>query len=141
MLMRRSPSPPTRRSVRAVAALCALMLVASNAIAAMGMCAAKAPAAPQPREAATAEPMPCPQHDADAGSGVLPDPHAAAPHCPQDDPGAQARAGDVPAADAVLMSPPVRVASACPDDAQCRVASTDESPPTPLYARLSRLLL
>lgn len=141
MLMRRSPSPPTRRSVRAVAALCALMLVTSNAIAAMGMCIAKAPAAPRLLELSTVETAPCPQHVADEGSGVLPDQRTVAPHCPQDDPGAQARAGDAPAADTVMISPPVRTAPAHSDDAQHRATAPDESPPTPLYARLSRLLL
>jgi hypothetical protein len=126
--------------MRGVAAVCALLLVTSNALAAMGLCIAKTPTASAPIEASLAD-LPCPQHVADAGSGVLPDQPTAATHCPQEDPGVQARAGDVPVADLPLVAAPVRAPLAqmlgmLPGD-----ATTNDSPTEPLYARLSRLLL
>jgi hypothetical protein len=130
-----------RRSVRALALLCALVLVSGQALAAMGLCIAKAPAAAAAVAAATAEQSPCPQHVADAASGALPEQPSASPHCPQDDPGAQVRAGDVPAADVPSITAQPRAPLAQASHAQRGAAAADETPPTPLYARLSRLLL
>jgi hypothetical protein len=127
--------------MRGVAAVCALVLVAGNALAAMGLCVAKTPTAPASIEASVADAAPCPQHVADAGSGVLPDLPAASTHCPQEDPGVQARAGDVPAADLPLVAAPVRAPLAQAQGMLRGDATANDLPPEPLYARLSRLLL
>ena len=141
--MSRSLAPhcrPVRRSARCLAALVALVVVFSNALAAMGVCIAKAPVAPV--SAAVADAAPCPH----AGGGTdsradTTDPTVQA-HCPQDEPGAQVRATDIPTTDlpplAVLQS---RAISLDPPCSLARAESIDESPPEPLYARLSRLLL
>lgn len=126
--------------MRVVAAACALLLVTSNALAAMGLCIAKTPTAPAPIEASVAD-LPCPQHVADAGSGVLPDQQTASTHCPQEDPGVQARAGDVPTADLPLVAAPVRAPLAQMRSMLRGDATANDSPTEPLYARLSRLLL
>jgi hypothetical protein len=132
----------SRRVARGLAALTVLMLVASNALAAAGLCLAKTPL-PQVVTVATAtaaaEHAPCPYHAAD--EAPLPD-HPAVPsaHCPQDEPAAQVRA-DTPAADlAVIAVAPLPAPLPAARDLQPR-ASVDESPPTPLYSRLSRRLL
>jgi hypothetical protein len=128
----------SRRCLRGLAALAALMLVASNALAAMGLCVAKTPVqAPAATEQLVAM-TPC-------GHPVVDDvpvaPQTAGPtHCPQDDPGAQVRGGEA-AGDLSLAAPPaffgvVHIAEASP--VALRV---DTSPPTPLYARLARLRL
>lgn len=126
-----------RRTSRGAVALFALVLVASNALAAMGMCVVKAPL---PVAVTQAADVPCP-HDVGV-SGAIPsgEPMAAA-HCPQDDPAAQSRAGDVPSACVVAV--PVFLRFSVPTDSgtQCAAFAVDSSPPTPLYARLSRLLL
>ena len=137
----RPPRPPARRTKRGLAVLCALVLVTSNALAALGVCVAKTPPAGLPTQVASAESEPCPQHDADAVGSPASGEHAAVTHCPQDDPGAQPRAADLPTGDWVAapscarpdMAPRVIVAA--------RVADLDYAPPEPLYARLSRLLL
>jgi len=124
-----------------MAAVCALVLVTSNALAAMGLCIAKTPPAPAPIEASVADQAPCPQHVADAGTGVLPDQPSGSTHCPQEDPGVQARAGDLPAADLPLVAAPVRAPLAQTQVMPARRRDRNDSPPKPLYTRLSRLLL
>ena len=127
--------------MRGMAAVCALVLVTSNALAAMGLCIAKTPTAPAPIEVSVADQAPCPQHVADAGTGVLSDQPSASTHCPQEDPGVQARAGDVPVADLPLVAAPVRAPLAQTHAMSRGDATANDSPPKPLYARLSRLLL
>jgi hypothetical protein len=131
----------TLRTVRGIAALCALVMVASNALAAMGLCIAKAPVALQTSKTAALEQAPCPQHVADQGGAVPTGEPAAAKHCPQDDPGAQVR-GDVPATaymPAIFHSLRITISNSA--GTLRNRAAADESAPTPLYARLSRLLL
>jgi len=140
---------------RGMAALFALMLVASNALAIMGLCIVKAPHPAQDAQAFAAllmapggdtagdavEPG-CPEHaKAVAADAPVQPPPAAAAHCTQDDPGAQVRANDVPPAalDAVPVFQRVALAPAPVTDGPVRAA--DVSPAEPLYARLSRLLL
>lgn len=135
------PQRRARRSIRAVALLCALVLVSGHALAAMGLCIAKAPAAPAASSVTAAEQAPCPQHVDGDDAGVLPDQSLASPHCPQDDPGAQVRAGDVPAAVLPLAALQLRVVVEHATVALRGDATTNDSPSTPLYARLSRLLL
>lgn len=126
-----------RRTARGAAALFALVLVASNALAAMGLCIVKAP---PPVAVTQAVEAPCP-HEAGAGEAIPSGEPAAATHCPQDDPAAQTRAGDVPSACVVAV--PVFLRMAIPIDSGTHgdAVAADTSPPTPLYARLSRLLL
>jgi hypothetical protein len=124
-----------------MAAVCAVVLVVGNALAAMGLCIAKTPTAPASIEASVADQAPCPQHVADAGTGVLPDLPSASTHCPQEDPGVQTRAGDVPAADLPLVAAPVRAPLAHATGMLRGDATANHLAPGPLYARLSRLLL
>lgn len=139
---------PRRRIARGMAAFFALMLVVSNALAAMGLCVVKAPHPAQDAQVfaavlmaadAAAEPA-CPDH-AQAAAEVPPQPAAAAAHCTQDDPGAQVRANDVPPAalDAVPVFQRIALAPAPLADGPVRAA--DIASAAPLYARLSRLLL
>lgn len=128
---------PVRHKARGAAALFALMLVASNALAAMGMCIVKSP---PPVAVTQAAEVACP-HEGGAAATVPSSEPAAAAHCPQDDPAAQTRAGDVPSAYAVAVPVFLRIAVSVDRGTQGADVAADESPPTPLYARLSRLLL
>lgn len=137
----RSPRHPARRTKRGLALLCALVLVSSNALAALGVCVAKAPAAPRSAPAAFVADAPCPQHVADAaGSPAAGEPLSAA-HCPQDDPSAQPRTADLPAGDWVAAHSSTPIDSAPRAIFAARAADLDYVSPEPLYARLSRLLL
>jgi hypothetical protein len=114
-------------------------MVASNALAAMGLCVVKAPAAPVV-SFVTLEEQPCPLHVTEGtartsgGSAQL--------HCPQDDPSAQPRGGDLPApALSSAFASPLRIAGADAGDHVRAVRTRDDAATTPLYARLSRLLL
>jgi hypothetical protein len=125
-----------RRPMRGIAALAALMLVASNALAAMGVCVAKTPVDRVAAEQVTMSPCGHPVVDelatAPAQSGAV--------HCPQDDPGAQVRGGEA-SGDLVLAAPPAFfgvVQAAPPPRVALRI---DAPPPTPLYTRLARLRL
>jgi hypothetical protein len=132
----------TRRSARGLVAALALILITSNTLAAMGLCIAKAPAALGAVSAPAGDEAPCPQHVADESAGSLTTDPAPPTHCPQDDPGAQARAGaDVPCADLPIISVQVRALVAPATCEGCGEATDNDSPQTPLYARLSRLLL
>jgi hypothetical protein len=130
-----------RRSVRGLASLCALVLVACNALAATGLCIAKAPVAPTAVASLAADQAPCPQHAVDDSGLALPDLPSATSHCPQEEPGAQLRAADLPSADLPIIAVLPRAALAHAAIARRGAAGTDDSPRTPLYARLSRLLL
>jgi hypothetical protein len=135
----RSPRNRTsaRRTARGAAALFALMLVASNALAAMGMCIVKAQPPAAVMQVAEAH---CP-HDVDAAGAIPFDEPTAAAHCPQDDPAAQPRTGDVPPTYVVAVPVFLRISVPTDSGTQGADVTADESPPTPLYARLSRLLL
>lgn len=130
-----------RRTKRGLALLCALVLVSSNALAALGVCVAKAPAAPRSAPAASAADAPCPQHVADAAGNPTAGERLSASHCPQDDPSAQPRTADVPAWDCVAAPSSTPIDSAACVTVAARAADLDYVPPEPLYARLSRLLL
>ncbi len=136
MLTIKSLGLHSRRAKRLAAGVLTLALVASNAFAAMGVCIAKAPVPAASQSMATD--APCPQHVADAAqpSGEL-----RATHCPQDDPGAQPRAADLPAGDWVAAPSCARPGIAPRVIVAARAAHPDNAPPEPLYARLSRLLL
>jgi hypothetical protein len=127
------------RTARGIAALCVLLMVASNALAAMGLCVVKAPAA-APVTLAAADEAPCVQH-INEGARTSSEPSAQL-HCPQDDPGAQLRSGDIPApALLVAVASPLRIAIADPASFARASGAHDAASPTPLYSRLSRLLL
>jgi hypothetical protein len=125
-----------RRGKRIAAGVLTLAFVASNAFAAMGVCVAKAPvrAALQPLAAEA----PCPQHVVDAS---VPAGESGATHCPQDDPGAQPRTADLPVGDWIAAPAFTRLDVAPGLGFKMRAVERNESPPAPLYARLSRLLL
>jgi hypothetical protein len=107
----------------------------------MGVCIAKVPAMPAAPAALAADQAPCPQHLAgDVLVTVSTDP-AAPTHCPQDDPGAQVRAGDAPVAGVALIASLPRTPVLCESGSLRGFRSADDSSPTPLYTRLSRLLL
>jgi hypothetical protein len=126
-----------RRTSRGAVALFALVLVASNALAAMGICVVKTPSPVAVTQAAEA---PCP-HDLDTAGSVPSGEPTAAAHCPQDDPAAQTRTGDVPSACVVAVPVFLRFSVPTGSGTQCAAVAVDSSPSTPLYARLSRLLL
>ena len=126
-----------RRVARALTAFCVLTMLGSNALAAMGLCLVKTtPSA----AAVTVADAPCLQHVEEGNlrsSG-----ETGAKHCPQDDPGAQLRAGDVPAASIMpAITNPLRIILGDSALAVLEPRAPQGAPPTPLYARLSRLLL
>ena len=130
---------PASRTARVIAALCVLLMVASNALAAMGLCIVKA-AATDPVSVTLSDEAPCAQHVNEATRNSS-EP-SAQQHCPQDDPGAQLRSGDIPAAvSLVAIASPLRVAIVDPASVARASGAHDASPPAPLYSRLSRLLL
>ena len=126
----------TRRVKRVAAGVLALALVTSNACAAMGVCVAKAPV--RAASQSLAAEAPCPHHVVDAS---VPAGELGSTHCPQDDPGAQPRAADLPAGDWIAAPAYTRVDIAPSVIVTARVTTLDQAPPEPLYARLSRLLL
>ena len=133
-----------RRAVRAVAALVATLLMAGNVLAAAGLCALRAPTEANGFvhavvEADTPEANPCPQHRADDASRG---PSTATHHCPSEDPSAQSRAVDIPAAQfmAAIAALPCHSIDAG-RLAEPPVAATRHPEPQPLYARLQRLRL
>jgi hypothetical protein len=131
---------PARRRARCLAALVALVVVTSNALAAMGMCMAKAPVAPSSVIVADGE-APCLHHEARAENRSGQADPAAQAHCPQDDPGAQVRATDIPGVGLPMLSFQPRESLLVPRGTLASAATVDASPPQPLYARLARLLL
>lgn len=132
----------SRRAARALAGLVAAFLLSGNVLAAAGLCVIKAPAGPQetPVLASSADAVSadvaCSEHLAD--HAPLSNPH----HCPTEDPSAQSRTVDVPAAQ--LM---VAVAAALLDWSSALLqpeppAVLDHpAEPQPLYTRLQRLHL
>ncbi len=112
------------------------MLLGSNALAAIGLCVAKAPQ----MAATVADEAACAQH-VDEGNPRSSG-EAGAKHCPQEDAGAQLRAGDLPAAAYMpALAAPLRIDVGDPAAALLEARALEDAPPTPLYARLSRLLL
>lgn len=142
--------PALRRPARGFAAVIAMMMVAANICAAMGLCIAKAGAgaagdvAPMAVAASaatgTAE-VPCPHHEGAAALvSPVPDPALSA-HCPQDDPGAQGRTADLPSPDLMLAGAAAQAVAPADAASSAAPAAFVELPPTPPYARHARLLL
>jgi len=145
--MRLGPFHLTRhRAARALAGLVAAFVFSGNVLAAAGLCAIKAPAEPRGSSvpvvamadaAKAVDPADCAGHHANPTP-----PASSAHHCPTDDPSAQSRTVDVPAAqlmvaiaatffswsETTMRSAPLVVAE---HPAEAR----------PLYARLQRLHL
>jgi len=125
--------------MRGMAAVCALVLVTSNALAAMACALPRRPRARTDRGIG-ADQAPCPQHVADAGTGVLPDQPSGSTHCPQEDPAFRRVPG-------ICLRPTCPRGGAGPRAAcanaghAARRRDANDSPPKPLYTRLSRLLL
>jgi hypothetical protein len=127
-----------KRPSRRVLVMLAFALVASHTLAAMGMCIAKLPV---PATVAASDEVACPDHSTEFSShGATSDPAPAA-HCPQDDPGAQARTADLPTAAIDAAPYVVRVSAEALPHALASASASDDLSPMPLYARLSRLLL
>jgi hypothetical protein len=121
----------SRRASRALCAALVVALVAGNACAALGICAAKAPAA----VAAGAHCLP--QVDDPSSTGTP----TAVVHCPQEDTGPQARTADLPAVDLLGMGPALRALATVAAHRFDREVPVELLPPKPLHVRLSRLLL
>jgi hypothetical protein len=129
--------PTCRRAVRALAGVVAAFLLSGHVLAAAGLCAAKSPIG-TPVIAPAASEAPCPQHVADESAPVP----VAAPHCPVDDPSAQPRAVDVPAASLLAALPSAAsVAVVAPARTVATRSERDRPTAPPLYARLQRLRL
>ena len=131
-----------QRAMRALAGLVAMFLLAGNVLAAAGLCVVRSPVM-SAAEAGLAAGHEAP--DASACEGHKAGSHAPAPashHCPTDDPSAQTRTVDVPAAQAMLAI----ATSLLPwSDAELRSAplvfAHHPAESRPLYARLQRLRL
>jgi len=113
-------------------------MLGSNALAALGLCLVKT--TPSAAAVTVADEAPCVQH-IDEGSTPS-SRESGARHCPQDDPGAQLRPGDVPAASVMpAITNPLRIILGDVAVALLEACAPEDASPTPLYARLSRLLL
>ena len=113
-------------------------MLGSNALAAMGLCLVKT--TPSAAAMTAADEAPCVQHVEE--SNLRSSGETGAKHCPQEDAGAQLRAGDVPAAAFMpAIAAPLRIVLGDPAAALLEARAPEGAPPTPLYARLSRLLL
>jgi len=127
-----------RRVARALTAFCVVTMLGSNALAAMGLCLVKT--TPSAAAMVVADETPCVRHVDEGGTPSSRE--SGARHCPQDDPGAQLRAGDVPAASVMpAITNPLRIIISDSALALLEAIAPEDASPTPLYARLSRLLL
>ena len=130
------------RAARALAGLVAAFMLAGNVLAAAGLCAIKAPVGSHdtPVLASSADRV---SEDVACGDHLVGHTPASNPHhCPTEDPSAQSRTVDVPAAQ--LM---VAVAAALLDwssallQPELPVVLVHPAEPQPLYTRLQRLHL
>lgn len=130
------------RAARALAGFVAAFLLTGNVLAAAGLCVVRAPAESHassvlPGADASAADVDCAEH----GSGH-PTPASNAHHCPTEDPSAQSRTVDVPAAQ--LMAAAVAGLLYGSDPLlrpEPLVILIHPAAPQPLYARLQRLRL
>lgn len=130
------------RAARALAGLVAAFLLTGNVLAAAGLCAIKTPAAPHEQASmmmaeAAADEVACSGHHSDHTA-----PASNAHHCPTEDPSAQSRTVDIPAAQlmvamaaSLLNWPDATLRSEPP------VVFAHPAAPQPLYTRLQRLRL
>lgn len=130
------------RATRALAGLVAMFLFTGNVLAAAGLCSVKAPAAPAAPSGLLAEheapdASACSGHDSESGA-----PAPSAHHCPTDDPSAQTRTVDVPAAQLmVAISASLLPWSGAELKPVPLVVDHHLAESRPLYARLQRLRL
>ena len=129
---------PRKRPPRLALVMLVFALVASHTLAAMGMCVAKLPVS---AAVAVSDEVACPEHLTEFSSDAATSDPAPAAHCPQDDPGAQARTADLPTTAIDAAPYVVRVSIEAMPHALANASASESLPPTPLYARLSRLLL
>lgn len=130
----------TRRAVRALAGLVAAFLLAGNVLAAAGLCVVRAPVAAHgspvlASQATVSDDAACAEHLGDHA------PSSNLHHCPTDDPSAQSRAVDVPAAQLMAATAALLDWSGAlvrPEPPAVLVRPAD---PQPLYTRLQRLHL
>lgn len=141
--MRFGPIRLTRhRAARALAGLVAAFLLSGNVLAAAGVCAIKPPATTHAAAAtsapgATIDAGDCSMHHADHTA-----PAATTHHCPTDDPSAQTRTVDVPAAQVMLAMAAAVVNWHDATLGRAPLVFIDHpTGPRPLYARLQRLRL
>ena len=132
----------SRRAARALAGLVAAFLLTGNVLAAAGLCAIKAPAGSQESPVlvsgagTAAEETACAEH---LGEHT---PASSSHHCPTEDPSAQSRAVDVPAAQLmVAMSAALLDWSGALLQAEPPLVLAQPADPQPLYTRLQRLHL
>lgn len=130
------------RAIRGVVGIVVTFLLAGNVLAAAGLCAVKAPAGSHepshlPASAAPSDASDCAGHHAGHSA-----PASDAHHCPSDDPSAQTRTVDVPAAQVIvaIASAPFSWSDATLRSAPL-VVTDHRTEPRPLYARLQRLRL
>ena len=128
--------------MRALAGLVAAFLLTGNVLAAAGLCVIKAPGAlhaamSEAMTEASPDASDCSQHHADNTA-----PASNVHHCPTDDPSAQTRTVDVPAAQLIAAQAPNLINW---HDAMLRretlVVVDHPAEPQRLYARLQRLRL
>jgi len=131
-----------QRAARALAGLVAAFLLTGNVLAAAGLCAIKAPAASHEHASmmkadAPADEVACSEHRT-GGTAPASNTH----HCPTEDPSAQSRTVDIPAAQIVVAMaasllnwPDATLRSEPP------VVFAHPAAPQPLYTRLQRLRL
>lgn len=131
-----------RRAVRALAGFVATFLLAGNVLAAAGMCAIKAPTGAHgpttlAGAVAPAGDIACADHLAEHTA-----PASSAHHCPTEDPSAQSRAVDVPAAQLMvaMAASQLNWPDATPRSEPLVVLASPATP-QPLYTRLQRLRL
>ncbi|MGZ8254819.1 MAG: hypothetical protein ACXWVT_08205 [Burkholderiaceae bacterium] len=130
------------RAARALAGLVAAFLLSGNVLAAAGLCAIKAPAGSQELAVSTSSAgtvsadVACADHLGDQA------PVSNSHHCPTEDPSAQSRTVDVPAAQLMVALAVALLDWSSPRlQAQPPVASIHPAETRPLYTRLQRLHL
>jgi hypothetical protein len=131
-----------RRAARALAGFVAAFLLTGNVLAAAGLCAIKAPAATQESAVlasnadAAAGDVACADHLGDQSPASNP------PHCPTEDPSAQSRTVDVPAAQLLVAAAAASLDwSGALLQHEPPVVLPYPAEPQPLYTRLQRLHL
>lgn len=130
------------RAARALAGLVAAFLLTGNVLAAAGLCAIRAPAASHEQASvmkadAAAEEIACSEHHSGHTA-----PASNTHHCPTEDPSAQSRTVDVPAAQLmVAMAASLLNWPGATLRPEPLVVLAYPATPQPLYTRLQRLRL
>jgi hypothetical protein len=132
----------SRRAARTVAGFVAVFLLTGNVLAAAGLCAIKAPAGTQEPAALASDTVTaagdaaCADHLGDQAPASIPH------HCPTEDPSAQSRTVDVPAAQLLVAAAAASLDwSGALLQHEPPVVLPYPAEPQPLYTRLQRLHL